>query len=143
MIGRHVLSVPSLEHNLIPPFILREAGLIVNDTPKIHKEDPTMDDHAIIIPKENDLHIPLQLNGTFLFLHTRCPTAEEIQHCENIILITPDSESWDPYSTHYVENKAAMLDWEYNMMNEKYRVKHQKLDEDLYDVSNVTADKYE
>ena len=36
-----------------------------------------------------------------------------------------------------------MLDWEGNMMDEKYRVKRQKLDEDLYDVSNVTADKYE
>ena len=58
LIGRNVLSVPTLEHNLIPPFILREAGLIVNDTPKIHKEDPTIDDHAIIIPQENDLHIP-------------------------------------------------------------------------------------
>ena len=143
LIGRNVLSVPSLEHNSIPPFILREAGLIVNDSPKIHKEDPTMDDHAIIIPQENDLHIPLQFNGIFSFLYTRCSTAEEIQHCENIILITPDSESWDPYSTHYAENEAAMLDWEGNMMDEKYRVKRQKLDEDLYGVSNITADKYE
>ena len=143
MIGRNVLSVPSLEHNLIPPFILREAGLIVNDTPKIHKEDPTMDYHALIIPQENDLHIPLQLNGIFPFFRTRCSTAEEIQHYENIILITPDKESWYLYSTHYAENEAAMLDWEGNMMDEKYRVKRQKLHEDLYDVSNVTADKYE
>ena len=30
-----VLFVPSMEHNLIPPFILREAGFIVNDIPRI------------------------------------------------------------------------------------------------------------
>ena len=30
------LSVPAMDHNLVPPFILREAGLIVNGTPKIH-----------------------------------------------------------------------------------------------------------
>ena len=27
------LYVPSMEHNLIPPFILREAGLVLHDTP--------------------------------------------------------------------------------------------------------------
>ena len=33
---KNALYVPSMNHNLIPPFILREAGLIVNDVPKIH-----------------------------------------------------------------------------------------------------------
>ena len=31
-----VLYVPSMGHNLIPPFVLREAGFIVNDVPRIH-----------------------------------------------------------------------------------------------------------
>lgn len=31
---KNVLYVPSMEHNLIPPFVMREAGIIVNDVPK-------------------------------------------------------------------------------------------------------------
>lgn len=145
LIGRNVLSVPSIEYNLVPPFIMREAGLIVNDTAKIHRENPTIDDHTIIIPKENNLHIPLQLNGIFSFFHTRCPTEDEIGHCENIIFLTPDSESWDPYSSHYAENEASMLDWEGNMMEERFRVnKKAKVDDDLYaHISSITVERYE
>jgi hypothetical protein len=46
LIVRNVLYVESMDTNLIPPFILREAGLIVNDKPKIHCDNPTVDDHT-------------------------------------------------------------------------------------------------
>ena len=36
-----------MDNNLILPFMLREMGVTVNDVPKIHKEDPTVDDHMI------------------------------------------------------------------------------------------------
>ena len=36
LIIRNVIHVPSMENNLIPPFLLREAGIIVNDKAKIH-----------------------------------------------------------------------------------------------------------
>ena len=38
-----------MEENLIPPFILREAGLIVNECPKQHRPvgDATKEDHAM------------------------------------------------------------------------------------------------
>ena len=48
---RNALHVPSMQNNLIPPFILREAGITVNDVPKIHRDDPTEDDHAIFSRK--------------------------------------------------------------------------------------------
>ena len=35
-IERNILSVPSNDHKIIPPFILRESGLTVNDTAMIH-----------------------------------------------------------------------------------------------------------
>ena len=41
LVVRNALCVPSMEHNLIPPFILREAGLILNDTLKIHCNVPS------------------------------------------------------------------------------------------------------
>ena len=36
LIASNILSVSSTDHNLIPPFILREFGLTVNDTAIIH-----------------------------------------------------------------------------------------------------------
>ena len=37
----NALCVPSMEHNLILPFILREAGLVLHDTPKIYCNVPS------------------------------------------------------------------------------------------------------
>ena len=37
LLVRNALHVPSIDHNLIPPFMLREARITVNETPKIHK----------------------------------------------------------------------------------------------------------
>ena len=48
LLVRNALHVPAMENNLIPPFIMREAGITVNDTPKIQIEEPTDNDHAII-----------------------------------------------------------------------------------------------
>ena len=47
LVLRNALYVLSMDNNLIPPFMLREMGVAVNDIPKIHKEDPTVDDHAL------------------------------------------------------------------------------------------------
>ena len=48
LITRNILSFPSTDHNLILPFILREAGLTVNYTAIIHLNKPYIDDHVII-----------------------------------------------------------------------------------------------
>ena len=47
LVQHNVLYVPSMDNNIIPPFMLSEMGATVNDIPKIHKEDPTVDDQAI------------------------------------------------------------------------------------------------
>ena len=36
LIIRRGLHVPSMTHNLLPPFMLREAGIQINEVPKIH-----------------------------------------------------------------------------------------------------------
>ena len=49
LIVRNALYVPTMEHNLIPPFILREGGMIVNDVPRIHCHDMIdRDSHCIL-----------------------------------------------------------------------------------------------
>ena len=48
---KNALHIPSMKHNLIPPFIMREAGLEVNDTPRIHNRDEvTCVSHSIMMP---------------------------------------------------------------------------------------------
>ena len=49
LIVRNALYVPSMTNNLLPPFILREAGLEVNDVPKIHVPNPGVTDHAMLV----------------------------------------------------------------------------------------------
>ena len=42
LVVRNALCVPTMYINLIPPFVLREAGFILNDTPNIHCKDPSV-----------------------------------------------------------------------------------------------------
>ena len=122
LIVRNALYIPNMDHNLVPPFILREAGVIINNVPKIHVQDPTENDHAIVFPDES-LRIPLQLNGIFSYFHTRMPTSQEIDECTKII-ITPDSTDWDPHNESYALNEESMLDWHGNMMESRYRKRY-------------------
>ena len=64
LVIRNAIHMPSMINNLLPPFMLREAGIIVNDVPKIHVDDPTEEHHAICF-KETGFRIPLSLWGTF------------------------------------------------------------------------------
>ena len=41
LIVRNALHVPNMTNNLISPFVMREAGVVVNDTPKIQCGQPT------------------------------------------------------------------------------------------------------
>ena len=122
LVFRNALHVKTLGHNLIPPFILREAGIIVNDTAKIHLKDPGKHDHAIVCPND-DLLIPLSLNGIFSFFHTRLPTTEEVQTCP-VICMTPDGAQWDPYSEHYAANEESMIDAFGEMVEQRFRKRH-------------------
>ena len=62
--------------------------------------------------------------------------SEEILHCSKAI-ITPDGASWNSYSPHYDENELSMLDWEANMMDERYGKKI-KMEEEYIDISSIT-----
>ena len=64
IIIRNALYVPEMTNHLIPPFIMRENGIKVYDTPKIHLDDPNISDHSIEFPETN-FQIPLSLHGMF------------------------------------------------------------------------------
>ena len=52
LIVRNALYMPSMDLNLIPPFIMRAGGVQVNDMPKIHCDDPTTNGHCITLPQD-------------------------------------------------------------------------------------------
>ena len=53
LIIRRGLHVPSITHNLRPPFMLREAGITINEVPKSHVTSPTEEHHAITFQETN------------------------------------------------------------------------------------------
>ena len=64
LVVRNALCVPSMEHNFIPPFILREVGLVMYDTPNIHCNVPSAEYHSLF-DEETGLRIPFTLDRTF------------------------------------------------------------------------------
>ena len=58
LVVRNVLYVPSMDHNMIPPFIMRSGSVIVNDVTKNHCEDTLVDDRCVSFDN-SDLWIPL------------------------------------------------------------------------------------
>ena len=113
LIIRNAIYVPSIEVNLIPPFIMREARIIVNDVTKIQTHDPSSEDHAIIF-QETGFRIPLKLNGIFSYFPTMKPMMVDFESSDNIYVLTPNN--WNPNSETYSENEDRMLDWEGNVV---------------------------
>lgn len=82
-----------MTHNLIPPFILCDAGIHLCDTPKIQCLLPEAEDHALNFA---EFRIPLQLHGIFSYFTTQKPTIDLLQTAEEIYMLTP--EHFNPHS---------------------------------------------
>ena len=97
MVVRNNLCVPNMDINLIPLFILGEAGLVSNYTPKIHCDDPSVEDHSLF-DEETGPRIPFTLNGTFSIFASCSLTEDEIENTGDYptIFLTPDYDMWDP-----------------------------------------------
>ena len=129
----NALYVPSMEHNLIPPFMLREMGVTVNDVPKIHKEDPTVDDHAITF---TGFRVPLSLWGIFSYFLTSKPTHDDLLNPGEVYILSP--ATWNLHSDAYSTNEESMLDWEGNMQPKKDR-QHWIVLDNVEDDTNMVA----
>ena len=99
LVMQNDLHIPSIKYNLIPPFIIREAGLTVSKVPNIHCNEPTVEDHTIY-DYVTKLRIPLNLDGISLYLPIQPLTLEDMERCNKIehVFLSPDAETWDPYS---------------------------------------------
>jgi hypothetical protein len=118
LVIRNALHVPSMQNNLIPPFMIRGAGIILNDTPKMQVEHPTVDDHSIFFP-ETKFRIPMSLWGVFSYFLTSKPTTQDMEEPDQVYMLTPSR--WDPHQSAYAENEESILDWEGNVIEAKDR----------------------
>jgi hypothetical protein len=111
LVMRNVLLIPLMNHNLLPPFLVREASLFLDKTPKFQSTEVSLENHTIY-DEVTGLRIHLQLNGTFLYFVTRSITLEEQENWEKypVVYLTPDSDQWDPHASHFAEAEAAMMD---------------------------------
>jgi hypothetical protein len=108
---RNALYVPSLDHNLLPPFMMREAGVIAKGTPKIHLDDPS-EDHALTFP-ETCFRIPPSSWGVLPYFRTTKPTKDDLVEPDEAYLLTPTR--WNPHTDAYAKNEEAMMDDEGNV----------------------------
>ena len=60
----NALHVISMTNNMIPTFIMREAGILMYDTHKTQAKNPTVEYHSIYF-QETGIRIPIQLWGVF------------------------------------------------------------------------------
>jgi len=120
LLVRNALSVPAMNNNLIPPFVMREAGIQVHDVPKIQVVDPTVDDHAILF-KGTGFRIPLALWGTFSYFPTSKPSLKACDDLDDVYMLTP--ERWNPHSDSYARCEESMTDWEGNITAKKDRLR--------------------
>ena len=125
LIIHNALHMTSMEHNLIPPFVIRLAGAQVNEEPKCLAHTPTVDHHSISWSSNNydsvDLRIPLQLHGTISYLPTRIPTTSEINDGLHYFL-SPNRPDWDPHTEIYASQEHGMLDQYGEMRRQRQRL---------------------
>eukprot|EP00956_Cyclotella_meneghiniana_P018591 scaffold31024_cov85-Cyclotella_meneghiniana.AAC.2 len=128
LIVRNALYVESMDRNLIPPFIMREAGLIVNDVPRIHCYTDLDNDSHCIICREIGLKIPLRLRGIFSYFPTRALNQDELDNCDehDLVYLTPDVSTWNPYAEGYTDLEDQYLG-DNGEINEPPRKKRREL----------------
>ena len=87
----NALYTPAMDHNLLPPFIIRKAGIEINTMLKQHVQSRNLEvgDHSIYL-KEVELQVHLLLHSIFSYFPTSKPS-EDTLNDESIksIAMTP------------------------------------------------------
>ena len=77
----NALYFENMDVNLVPPFMMRLAGIEVDECPKFLAKDPTDRNHSLFFP-DADVRIHLQLEGIVSYLPTRKPMKDELKKAE-------------------------------------------------------------
>ena len=110
MIIHNALHVKSMDVCLLNPFIMRLAGIHVDDCPKFLAMVPSIAHHSLYFPPE-DIRISLALNGIVSYFPCRKPRGEEISNPKLILNLTPRLDSWNPHDDAYQRQEETMVDF--------------------------------
>ena len=101
------LSLPTMDHNLIPSFVMIKAAGNVMTTPKIQAEDLSIDDHSAYLTKEN-LSMPLKCYGVFSYFPSTKPSIDMLDESDQVILMKYNG-TWNPQNIAYSKMEESML----------------------------------
>ena len=95
--------------------------MTVDETPKFLVHDPTDHMHALTIRDPHNLAqtviLPLALQGVTLLLNVQAPTLDEWNSdAFTWLSLTSETLTWDPTTTHYSEQEAAMTIYSGNVV---------------------------
>ena len=88
LVVQNAIHVPSMDDILIPPFMMREAGIMVNEKAKIHMDDPKDSDHTIMF-NSTGFWILLYLWGIFSYFSTQHPMREDLLAGHDVYVLSP------------------------------------------------------
>ena len=110
LIINNALYIWDMEHNLLPPIMMRLNGLLVDEFPKFLCPNPTIENHSIFFPTENT-RLPLALHDTNSYISTRRPKlmSEVNEHIK--LVLTSEKPDWDPSSPIYAQQEIALTNW--------------------------------
>ena len=122
----------TLDHSLVNPNQLRNYGITVQD-------NPFADIQTHIATEDESVFIPLQSEGTTIFMETRTPSDLELQTCPHITLTS--SSPWDPRAVSFPQ--PTRLVEEGRLAQRVSQIQSRRSDEltsetDIYDISRLT-----
>jgi hypothetical protein len=112
LVINQAIHIPHLDHHLLCPVQCRVNDVIVNNAPMFLMSDPT--DHKLIDPHQPAQTVILQLalQGVTLLLNVRGITLDEWNSDTfKRLHLTSETLTWDPTTTLYEEQEAAMIDY--------------------------------
>ena len=111
MVIHNALYFREMEVNLIPPLMMRLAGVELNECPKFLSNNPSIEDHSVYFP-EAELRIALQFENTASCIPTRKPTGSELKKKEGeYLLLTPNTPYWNPHTEDFKLQEMDMVDY--------------------------------
>ena len=116
---KNVLYIESMYDNLIPPFILRETGITVNDKAKIHCGDTVTEEDHTIRERDIGLFITLQLRSIFSYFLLRKPSDDNLVDGVMVVM-TPDGPTWDAYDQTFTDNERSLTNKKGELRPPKY-----------------------
>ena len=118
----NALYFPQMDINLIPPIMMRLAGVEVNECPKFLARNPSEEHHSMFFT-EFQIRIPFQLEGTISYIPTRRPSMKEMEDNDgNYLLITPNLPSWNPHDQIFKNQEESMTDYKGEIKKSKPKI---------------------